>query len=371
MRVAIIVPGGIDESGTHRVIPVLLWLLRRLARRFDVHVFVMRGSPEPRTWLYEGATVHDIGGTGRRTGRTIRALFRAHQRTPFDVIHAFWASGPGVVGGVACLRFRRPMLLHVTGGDLVSMPEIEYGGRFGAVNRARVAFALATADRVTVPSRTEGADLAGLGHRSERLPLGVDTSEWQPQAPRPREPGRAARLLHVASLNRVKDQPTLLRAMRRLIDAEVDFTLDIVGEDTLNGRTQGLAADLGLGDRVRFLGFLPQSELRPLFADADLLVMSSRHEADPVVALEAATLGVPTVGTRCGHVRDWEPDAALAAEPGDDRALAGAIATVLEDDPLRLALAARAQSIVLREDADWSADRTAQIYCELSGTAHA
>jgi glycosyltransferase involved in cell wall biosynthesis len=367
MRVAMVVPGGVDESGTHRVIPALLWLIRRLARRLDVHVFVMRGRPAPRTWTFDGATIHDIGGMGRRTSRTIRTLVRAHRVEPFDLVHAFWASGPGVAAGAAARMIRRPLLLHVTGGDLVSLPAIGYGGRRGAVNRARVAFALASADRLTVPRGTVGSDLGSLGRPAERVPLGVDTSEWKPRAPRPRAADRPARLLHVASLNRVKDQPTLLRAMRRLVDAGVAFTLDIAGEDTLDGRIQNLSENLGLADRVRFLGFLPQPELRRFFLEADLLVMSSMHEADPVVALEAAVVGVPTVGTRHGHIRDWEPDAALAAEPGDDRALADAIGAVLEDDLLRLALAARAQSIVLKEDADWSADRVVGLYGEITG----
>src|SRR3546814_11629822 len=78
--------------------------------------------------------------------------------------------------------------------------------------------------------------------------------------------------------------------------------MDVVGVDTLHGEVQRLAAELGLESRVRFRGFRTQRELRPMLAAADLLVMASRHEAGPLVAMEAAVVGVPTVGTAVGHL---------------------------------------------------------------------
>jgi glycosyltransferase involved in cell wall biosynthesis len=366
--VAIVVPGGVDESGTHRVIPALLWLIRRLARAVDLHVFAMRGDATPHRYPLEGATIHSVGGNGRRSMRTAWALLAEHRSRSFDVLHAFWASGPGVVAAAAAGLLRKPLLLHVTGGDLVAMPAIGYGGRRGVQGRARISFALHAATRLTAPSHSVRSDLERLGYEADHVPLGVDTSEWSPLAPRPREPGSTARLLHVASLNRVKDQPTLLRAMRRLADADIDFTLDIAGEDTLDGRVQRMVVELALEDRVRFHGFLTQTELRPLVSAADILVMSSLHEADPVVALEAAALGVPTVGTRHGHIRDWAPDGALAVDNSDDRALAAAVAALIRDDQRRLGTAANAQASALREDADWSAARITTLYEELTGS---
>src|SRR3546814_4537581 len=124
--------------------------------------------------------------------------------------------------------------------------------------------------------------------------------------PRRRGAGRA-KLIHVASLNRVKDQATLLRALSILARAGHEFTMDVVGVDTLHGEVQRLATELGLESRVRFRGFRTQRELRPMLAAADLLVMASRHEAGPLVAMEAAVVGVPTVGTAVGHLAAWAP----------------------------------------------------------------
>jgi len=95
------------------------------------------------------------------------------------------------------------------------------------------------------------------------------------------------------------------------------------------------------------------------------MVVSSRHEAGPVAMLEAAAVGVPTVGTAVGHVRDWAPDAAVAVPVGDAAALAGAIAELLRDDARRLAIARRAQELALREDADWTCARIEELYAEL------
>ena len=366
MKVGVVVPGGFDRSGTHRVIPCLLWLVERLSRVHEVHVFSMRGEPEPSTHPLVGATVHHPGGAGGPTLATLRAVAAEHRRGPFALLHAFWASGPGVAAGVAGRGLRVPVLLHVTGGDLVGLPDIGYGGRATAWGRLRVRFALASAARRTAPSEALCAQARALGHPATRLPPGVDRAVWDAE-PRPRDPGAPARLLHVGSLNAVKDQPVLLRALARLREAGVDATLDVVGEDTLDGRVQALAADLGLARAVRFHGFLPQDRLRSLVIGADLLLVSSRHEGDPVAMLEAAAAGVPTVGTAVGHVSDWAPEAAVAVPVGDHAALARETAALLADEPRRRRLAEAARARALAEDADWSAARVLELYEELAG----
>jgi glycosyltransferase involved in cell wall biosynthesis len=176
----------------------------------------------------------------------------------------------------------------------------------------------------------------------------------------------AARLIHIASLNRVKDQPTLLAALALLARKGIAFRMEVIGEDTLHGRIQGLAGELGLESCVRFHGFLTHRELLPLVRSADLLVMSSRHEAGPLALLEAAAVGVPTVGTAVGHIAEWSPDAALAVPVGDPAALAAAIGAVLADESLRLRLAREARARAIREDADATAAGFEALYARLA-----
>src|SRR5262249_22140902 len=155
---------------------------------------------------------------------------------------------------------------------------------------------------------------------------------WPPVPPRPRDASATARLLHIADLNRVKDQETLLKAAAWLARMGVDFHLDVAGHDTLDGNVQMTARRLGLADYVTFHGKLRYPQLHALAARADLHLVSSRHEAGPLAVLEAALAGAPTVGTRVGHVAEWAPTAAIAVPVGDAEAMACAARALLDDD---------------------------------------
>jgi glycosyltransferase involved in cell wall biosynthesis len=93
-----------------------------------------------------------------------------------------------------------------------------------------------------------------------------------------------------------------------------------------------------------------------------VLVMSSMHEAGPLVALEAAVIGVPTVGTAVGHIAEWSPAAALAVPVGDWASLAASLRSVLADEELRLRLAKAAQHRAMLEDADYTARAFESLY---------
>jgi glycosyltransferase involved in cell wall biosynthesis len=146
----------------------------------------------------------------------------------------------------------------------------------------------------------------------------------------------------------------------------VDFEMDIIGEDTLGGRLQAFARELGISPRVRFHGFLTRRQLRPLVEAAHVHVVSSRHEAGPLVALEAAVAGVPTVGTCVGHLAEWSPTAAIAVDVGDAEALAAAIRGLAVDEELRLRIAEQALQRATAEDADYTAARFLELYSRVS-----
>jgi glycosyltransferase involved in cell wall biosynthesis len=338
----------------------LLHLIARLAQVHEVHVFALRQQASPGRWSLAGASIHNIGD-GWPRWRAIRAIAAEHHRAPFDRIHAIFSGRCGQVAVAAALWLHCASLVHVAGGELVALRDIDYGGRQNWRGRLCEALVLRFADQVTAASAPVIASLRALGIHAQRVPLGVDLTNWPPQSPRRRGPG-PARLLHVASLNRVKDQPTLLRALAALARKGVAFGMDIAGVDTLDGEIERLASQLGLDGHVRFLGFRTQRELQPIMSAAHLLVMSSRHETGPLVLLEAAVAGVPTVGTAVGHLAEWTPTAALAVPVGDWSALADAIERVLNDEDLRLQLAWSAQRRAMREDADHTARTFEALY---------
>ncbi len=364
MKIALVVPGGVDRGGEYRVIPAILALLERLARRHQVHVFALSQEPEAGTWDLLGARVHNLGRRLRRH-RAVRHLVAWHRREHFDLFHSIWAGWPGYLAFAAGRLCRRPVLVHLAGGELVWLPDLPYGVR-SRWHRGLTRFVLRHADRVTAASSPMLHLAEAAGAHPIRITLGANLRHWMPSPPRPRPNGRPARLIHVGSLTPIKDHPTLLHAAAMLARDGCDFELHLVGEDTSGGTVQRLALELGLADRTRFHGFLTQRELVPLATRADLMIVSSRHEAGPVAMLEAAAVGVPTVGTAVGHVRDLAPHAAVAVPVGDAGSLAREVRALLADDHRRLALARRAQEFALREDADWTAIQFERLYAEVA-----
>jgi glycosyltransferase involved in cell wall biosynthesis len=364
VRIALIVPGGVDRSAEHRVIPALLGLIARLSADHEVQVFALHQEKRPGEWQLAGAQVINIG-VRHTWRRTVQAICKRHRSTPFDVVHAIWSGTCGMLAVVTAKLIGRPSVIHVAGGELVSLPDIAYGGMQNWRGRLREPWVLRAASAVTAASSPVIDSLAKLGVTAHRIPLGVDCSTWPARAPVSREANRKVRLIHIASLNRVKDQPTMLRALAALAKTGVEFEMDIAGEDTLGGEIQTMAEQMGLSTMIRFLGFLTQRELRPFVEASDLLVMSSRHETGPLVMLEAAVVGVPTVGTAVGHIAEWAPDAAIAVPTGNWVELGRKIGQLVENEGLRLRMALLAQERALREDVDYTARQFVSLYSSL------
>jgi len=367
MRIGLVVSGGFDPSGRDRVTPSLLWLVERLARRHDVHVFVLHYYREPREYPLLGAVVHDLGRvTGlpglrrQRQRRKLRAAVLA--RGPFDVLHAYQGL-PAAAATAVGKRLGVPVVVTLDSGELTAIGDINYGLQRRWMDRRAVTMAVRDATRVTVCTEFMARRMPpGLAHRPlEIVPFGVDTARFPLSTV---SDGPPWRVLRVASVNAVKDFPTLLRAMAVVAARDLDVHLDVTGEDTLHGQMQTLAATLGIESRVTFHGFQPTDALARFYERAHLHLVSSRHEAAGVVVLEAAAAGVATGGTAVGYVADWNPERAVAVPPHDPEALAQAIIDLLIDPQRRRQIAAAARAWTLAHDADWTAAQLDRIYAE-------
>jgi len=366
VRIAMVVPGGVDRSGERRVVPSLLWLIERLAAGGgdQVTVFAMTQEARPGRWPLLGADIVNIGARPRLP-RALLALAGEHRRAPFDIVHGFWAGGSGLAAAIFSACSGVPMVLSLAGSEITGLADIGYGNQLTLAGRVTARLAMMLADKLVVQSDWVARRAASFGAPTITIPYGVAIDRWAPSPPRRRTAEAPLRLLHVANLNPVKDQETLLMAMWALRELGVAFHLDIVGLDTMGGAIQRRCAELRLDDKVAFHGPMPHAAQRPWFESADLLVMSSRHEGGPLVMLEAALLGVPTVGTAVGHIADWAPRAAVAVPLQDPGALAGAIARVAADEEERLRLAAAARQEAEAHDADLTARRTRELYEEV------
>lgn len=343
MKVGLVLPGFSTSEGDWGI-PALLALARDLATRHDVWVFPLRYPHTTHPYAVHRATVHPIGG-GEARGlarlpllwRAVSAVARAHRGQPFDVLHAFWSDEPGFVAVAAGRLLGIPTVVSLAGGELVHLPDIGYGGHASRLNRWLTRIALRGATHVTAGSSTlvQLAARHAPGRKVRLLPLGVDTARFAPAAA-PRRSG-GLRLLHAGSLVPVKAQRTLLRAYAQLARSFPDLHLDIAGDGPLRADLEVLATSLALADRVTFHGAVPHDRLPDLYRAADLLVVSSRYEAQGLVALEAAACGLPVVGTRVGILPDLGP-AARTIPTGDPAALAAALAEVLADSAGRDAM---------------------------------
>ena len=369
MRIALIVPGvgGVQRAGQQRVIAVIQALIERLARRHEVLVVALDEERQTR-YVLLGATVvtlgrlRGLGGAGRwLVGlRRLIAILR-QEGGRFDVLHAFWAGSPAAWAVFAGRILRAAVMVSLGGGELVWLPDIAYGQ--GLLGRAKTSLTLRMADAVSACSRCSLEPLARIRQDALWLPWGVDWRVFDGPAERP--PGPPWRLLHVASLNRVKDQGTLLGAVR-LVRDQVPVELDCIGEDTLGGRVQRLAVKLGLGPVVKFHGFKPVDEVAPFYHQAHVYVHSSLFENTPAVVLEAAAASLPTVGTAVGLVAEMAPEAAVAVPVRDPEALARELLSLLANEQKRLSLGRAAQQFARKYDADWTAGQLEATYAALS-----
>jgi glycosyltransferase involved in cell wall biosynthesis len=380
VKLALVVPGGFHPGGRDNMIPALVSLAEELARRHTVHVFAF-GGPGPVTHdLVGGAEVHQLGDPATidppRRARNLRLLARlarqlagelahASRARPFQVLHAFWANEPGLLAGALGRWAGLPVVVSVAGGEAARLPDIGYGGARSVAGRGTLGLSLRLARAITVGSHFARSFLPGwAAARATVVPLGVDGLRFA-AAPGGRAAGPPWRLLHVGSLNLVKDHRTLLHAVARVVADGTDVTLDCIGEDTLAGQVQSEARALGLGERVRFRGHLPNPELAPFYRDAHLQVVSSRYESQSVAVLEAAAAGLPTVGTAVGLLATMAPTAAAVVAPGDAEGLARAIAHLLGDEAVRRTMAEAAQAFGRAHDVASTARTFERLYADL------
>jgi len=363
MKIALVLTGGLHPSGREQVLPVWLWLIERLARRHLVHAFTLHHLAEPATYALAGATVHDLGRPVGRWAQWKALRAGLAREGPFDVIHGHWADPAGLLAAVAGRRLGLPSIVTCDSGEFTSLPDIDYGSQRSARGRALVRLACNVATRVHVTTAFMQTLARAHGCEAVKIPMGVDLARVQGSDTRiDRAEQPPWRLLQVASLNRVKDQSTLLRALA-LARRTLDLRLDLVGEDTFgDGSTQREAVALGIDRDVSFHGFVLSDHLPPIRAAAHLYVQSSRHEAAGIAVLEAAAAGLPIVGTRAGYVSDWAPDAAVAVPPGDPESLAAAIVSTLQNAAERARLARTAAQFAAAHDVEWTAAALTDLY---------
>jgi glycosyltransferase involved in cell wall biosynthesis len=148
-------------------------------------------------------------------------------------------------------------------------------------------------------------------------------------------PEEAPVIAVVARLQAHKGHEDLLRALPALWERVPALRVLLVGQGPHEGRLRAVAAEVGAGERVLFLGHC--ADVRPALAAADLFVLPSHREGLPNAVLEAMAMDLPVVAAAADGTGEvvLDGETGLLTPPGDIEALSAAIVRLLQDAALR------------------------------------
>jgi glycosyltransferase involved in cell wall biosynthesis len=285
---------------------------------------------------------------------------------PIDVIHATAMPIPP-----------RSAPLIVTIHDLAFLREADHFTRRGnSFFKRGLDLALRDADLVLCPSKATIEDCVGAGFDAARLrlvPHGVTL-----QSPTPDEVARVRKhhglerpyVLWAGTVEPRKNLSGLLRAWA-MVDAEADLVLvGPAGWNTDLDALLGEASGRGAGSagpqnkRVKVLGFLPQRDLAPIYAGAEVFCYPSFTEGFGLPVLEAMAQSTPVVTSRGTSTEEIGEGAAILVDPADPVAIADGVGRILQDAKLASRLASKGRARAATYTWEGAAELTLAAYRE-------
>jgi glycosyltransferase involved in cell wall biosynthesis len=294
---------------------------------------VRYASPANETLAYTGNMMQAVRSpsglwAGWSLGRAFRRAAREEVRTA-DLIHAHW----WIPGGLAAPP-EVPLVLtvHGTDGAILGRSALAAAIARPLFRRAKVVTAVSEAAAETIHRATgRVVDAAHI------QPMPVDTTRYGA----PCQGGGG--LVIVARLTKQKRIDLAIRALP--LTARRDLRLRIAGDGPERSALEQLTSELGLGDRITFLGAVPPAEIPTFLSEADVAIFPAVGEGFGLAAAEALMAGVPVVAcTDGGGVLSVVPPAGegrqVAPEP---QAIAAAIDALMRDGSSRTAAASAGQ----------------------------
>ena len=254
-----------------------------------------------------------FGALGEAAAAAIAGQAAAEGRR-YDVVHShYWSSG--LVGSLLAARWSVP-LVHMF--HTLSRVKSEFAG--SPPDEARTAGeqrVLDRADAIVVANAIERAQILDLyraqDSRLVTIPCGIDPGPFLAhKRPRSRQVGDPFVIVALGRAERLKNFPLLLRAVAIAADRDPRFgscvRVQLAGgpssdDPEVMPELHRLAGDLGITERVNFVGPVPHERVPELYAASDLCVVPSRYESFGLVALEAMAAGLPVVATRTGGLQ--------------------------------------------------------------------
>lgn len=314
----------------------------RLARASGpVELHVAQGFPYP---LFQSPP-HDLAITS--------SILDVHRSGGLDILHAHYAIPHAVSGylarAAALADHGRPAPKLVTTLHGTDITLVGSDPSYAPLTQ----FVITQSDAVTAVSH----DLARRTSESfctemPGSPCGVrvihnfvDVELFRPSATRGTQDGPVT-VVHVSNFRPVKRVPWLLRAFA-LASVDADARLVLVGDGPDMGAARATVAELGIGERVSFLG--ERDALPELLANADVFALASSEESFGLSALEAMACATPVVATRVGGVAEVVEDGVQGLLVGaeDLEGYAERLRRLILDRPLarKLGAAARVRAV--------------------------
>lgn len=167
-------------------------------------------------------------------------------------------------------------------------------------------------------------------------------------------------ITQVSSFNDAKDQDTLIRAMTKLPD---NYRLQLAGDGARRPKVEELTCDLGVSDRVDFLGI--RTDVPKLLQESDINVLSSHWEGLSLSSIEGMASGRPFIASDVDGLREIVKDNGILFPHGDYKALALAIRELCENPQYYHDVAERCQAKAKQYDISVMANKYNELYKSL------
>lgn len=197
--------------------------------------------------------------------------------------------------------------------------------------------------------------------------IGVDSSKFNKvniDRKKKREelaiPEGAVVILTIGEMIKRKNHKTALKALTQLKNKNYVFL--ICGRGELESKLKGLAKDLGIEDRVKFLGF--RNDIPEICIASDIFLFPSYQEGLPVSVMEAMSAGLPIIASRIRGNIDLIQDGngGYLHEPDDYFGMAKSIDKMIEDERLRIEMGARNRDEIKKYDKEIVKDKMRMLY---------
>jgi glycosyltransferase involved in cell wall biosynthesis len=344
----------IDSEGIYGAERVLLQLLPVL-RSMDIDVVLGCLSPEGSQGIELGARMKEKGvpiilfDERRKISlRGLRAIYCVMRECNFDMLHTHGYKAT-VMGGIAAIFAGKPFITtYHAMANQSDLPKMS-----GKIYKIVEDVFIRRARMVIAVSKMIKEELIVRGVPEERIRViynGIEdifAGERGKDTKIDEEDMFCPHLVSVGRLVKLKRFDLVLDAIARLKDVLPRIGFSIAGDGPLREQLAEKAADLGILDRIRFLGYVESPER--IYRIGDIFILSSDTEGTPLALIEAMSASLGVITTPVGSMREWfrNGEHGLVVERGNLSSMIAAIESLSGDDEFRkrMGMAARGKFI--------------------------